>query len=193
MFIDTPRKILFIHNPKTAGMSVAKALGMCEDRPLSLSHLTSRTVRDAFLQSAWDTFYSFCFVREPIARYYSLYNYQRSVRYGVLLHQNESHRIARNYNFVEWLYFNLNAGPKSNHFGIPQSEWYAGVTKVFRFEDIAAARLELMNDLGIDLELEKRNTGRYRPLDRGSLPSEAVDAINDIDHECLDDYYTCSK
>lgn len=189
MFIDTPRRILFIHNPKTAGLAIARAIGFCEERPLGMAHLTSKVVRNALLQASWDEFYSFCFVREPVARYYSLYHYQRSVKYGLLLRENESHRIARTYNFVEWLYFNLRGGARSNHFGVPQSEWYSGVKKVFRFEDMAAASQELSRDLGIAIEFQDRNRGRYPALDRHALPADAVDAICDIDHQCITDYY----
>ena len=189
MFIDHPKKLLFIHNPKTAGLAIARAIGFCQTRPLALSHLTASSVRNAILQGSWNEFYSFCFVREPLARYYSLYHYQRSVRYGIMLEQNASHRLARTYTFTEWLYYNLNGRAVSNHFGVPQSEWYAGVTKVFRIEDMAAAQAELARDIGLDLKLEERNAGRYPPLDRKSLPADAVDAINDIDHECIADYY----
>ena len=190
MFIDTPRRILFIHNPKTAGLAIAKAIGLSESRPLGMAHLTSQVVRNAILQASWDEFYSFCFVREPVARYYSLYHYQRSVNYGLLLRENESHRIARTYNFVEWLYFNIKGGARSNHFGVPQSHWYRGVKKVFRFEDMASATDELTRDLGATFAVEMRNQGRYPPLDRNALPADAVEAICDIDHDCMTDYYT---
>lgn len=189
MFIDTSKRILFIHNPKTAGMAIARAIQFCENRPLGMSHLTSQVVRNALLQGSWDEFYSFCFVREPVARYYSLYHYQRSVKYGLLLRQNESHRIARTYSFVEWLYFNLKGGARSNHFGVPQSEWYSGVKKVFRFEDMTLAIRILAQDLGMQFDIEDRNRGRYPELDRNTLPADAVEAIYDIDHQCMADYY----
>lgn len=189
MFIDTPRRILFIHNPKTAGLAIARAIGFCEERPLGMMHLTSSVVRKALLQGAWDEFYSFCFVREPLARYYSLYHYQRSVGYGLLLGENESHRIARTYGFVEWLYFNIRGGARSNHFGIPQAHWYGGVTKVFRFEDMDTAIQQLSQDLGIALPIEERNRGRYPALDRETIPADAVQAIYEIDHQCISDHY----
>lgn len=63
---------LFIHIPKTAGTSIAKSLGFYES-----SHITIKEIEQQLNKKEFKDYYKFCFVRNPWARFLSLYNYAR--------------------------------------------------------------------------------------------------------------------
>lgn len=189
MYIDQGRKIVFIHNPKTAGRSIIKAFGFNEIGPMQLCHITSIVAIGRVLQGNWDTFYSFCFVRDPIDRYHSLYNFQRSTKYGLLLNSNFSHEIARKYDFCEWMDFNIDAPFKSNWFGLPQASWYDRVQHVFQFEAMPTALDHLSRDLKLELPTLFENTGDYVPLDRSSLTNRAKAFVYETDRQVYDRFH----
>ena len=70
LYID--EKLLFIHIPKAAGVSVHKTLfGI--DSPGH--HLTASIHKSRFSKKEWDQTFKFTFVRNPYSRLYSAYNY----------------------------------------------------------------------------------------------------------------------
>ena len=70
LYID--EKLLFIHIPKAAGVSVHKTLfGI--DSPGH--HLTASIHKSRFSEKEWDQTFKFTFVRNPYSRLYSAYNY----------------------------------------------------------------------------------------------------------------------
>lgn len=66
MIISEEPKFIFVHIPRTGGMSIKEALGRSGNMS---SH--------AFLRDApnWEDYFSFCFVRNPWSRLYSQYQY----------------------------------------------------------------------------------------------------------------------
>lgn len=70
--IDHRRKIIFIHVPKCAGTALAKALGFS-----GASHDTAAEYRDWAGPARFYGYRKVAFVRDPISRFVSLYNYAR--------------------------------------------------------------------------------------------------------------------
>lgn len=68
MPISHIHKIIFIHNPKVAGTSIASAFGMPAGHELS---------GDAYFayREWWDIYFKFAFVRNPIDRFISCFEY----------------------------------------------------------------------------------------------------------------------
>lgn len=72
--VDRNGAFIFIHVPKTAGTSIAAALGRRK-----CSHGTSRDYR-TLLGRSYDEMFSFAFVRNPWDRFMSLYRYARMLK-----------------------------------------------------------------------------------------------------------------
>jgi hypothetical protein len=92
--ISHKHKCIFIHIPKTAGMSVysffypgikfhyanpdyERLFGWCPKRKIHMQHATSKQLLETELitQEQWNTYYKFCFVRNPWDRAYSDYKW----------------------------------------------------------------------------------------------------------------------
>lgn len=75
MKISTDQKFIFVHIPKTAGVSVTSMLKGKEHQSLGLPHwhVTAMQIRDKV--ENYDEYFSFAFVRHPLDRLYSMYRY----------------------------------------------------------------------------------------------------------------------
>jgi hypothetical protein len=73
-------KSLFVHLPKTAGVSISRALYGC----LGMGHLTLADYRDLFRPRAFARMFKFTFVRNPFDRIHSAYHFLRSGGMGGL-------------------------------------------------------------------------------------------------------------
>lgn len=71
--INHEHKFIFIHIPKTAGTSVAKSLGF--QKPTA--HITAEKIKVVLNAEKFQSYFKFCFVRNPWDRFLSLYNYAR--------------------------------------------------------------------------------------------------------------------
>ena len=71
--INLEQRFIFVHIPKTAGTSIYHALGMNISHHKTLSHYKNILDRDIFAQLT-----KFAFVRHPLDRFLSLYNFARS-------------------------------------------------------------------------------------------------------------------
>ncbi|MDX1406522.1 MAG: sulfotransferase family 2 domain-containing protein [Saprospiraceae bacterium] len=71
--IDTERKFLFVHIPKTAGTSIKKALGLTPEA----SHGKYFHFRERLGPRAYRKYYKIAFVRNPWDRFLSFYLYAR--------------------------------------------------------------------------------------------------------------------
>jgi len=185
MYILNAKRIIFFHNPKTAGRSTIVGLGFPEDNGLKLSHLTPDVARKCIFQESWKSYYSFSFVRNPWDRMVSLYEYHRSLEYGIFQRMNSSHALARSYTFDEWILINHKRLKRSNWFGVPQSDWTRGVSKVFRFEDYVSATQELLNILGEPRSIEHLNKSVRRGYAEYYLREETVDIVRSIDIDTI--------
>lgn len=73
--VNHEKKIIFVHNPKVAGTSLRKLLGLKGD----ISHFTPGLLAPKKL---WEEYFVIVAVREPIERLISSYNYHTSDRYS---------------------------------------------------------------------------------------------------------------
>jgi hypothetical protein len=76
-YVQLKRGFVFIHVPKTAGTSLNKALGLNAPLGLANSHLRARNVVPVLKRVA-PSVISVAFVRNPYARFVSLYNFARA-------------------------------------------------------------------------------------------------------------------
>lgn len=182
MLILHENSFVFIHNPKTAGMSIIHALIGKNYPPNPMSHLHSEVIIDRIFQSKWAEMESVCLVRDPVDRYYSLYNFHRSINYGIISHNSFSHQIAVRYTFEEWVEFNLRSDIKSVWFGIPQDRWWSRVKFVLPFEDIGSSISKISEVIGRPINVPHINqTGKKEKLE--DLPVNLLDGIWKIDTE----------
>ncbi|NCP14056.1 MAG: sulfotransferase family protein [Sphingomonadales bacterium] len=160
MYLDHPKKLVFVHNPKTAGRSIVRLLRLDDADSFRFAHVYASTIRSKFLQDDWDQFFSFCVVRNPWERYVSLYKFQRSPMYAAMLRNNLSSLIAGRFGLNDWIEYNAMSEAKANWFGIDQKRWWEGVTTVFRFEDIEAAMQELAARFGSTVAVPHENASK---------------------------------
>lgn len=73
--VNEERKIVFVHNPKVAGTSLRRLLGLKGD----ISHFTPGLLVPKKL---WEDYFVIVAVREPVERLVSSYNYHTSERYN---------------------------------------------------------------------------------------------------------------
>lgn len=180
-------RIIFTHVPKTAGTSIASALGRRIDGSFSLSHFTpDEAIREIF-QESWSDFYSFAVVRNPWERYISLYNYQKSGLYAARVGLNHSHRIATALSFTEWMTFNINSRLRSNWFGVPQEGWCNGVTEVFQMENLNELQKVLELKLRRSLVLSNLNSSEGMRSE-ASFTRESLEFIASVDSRTIERY-----
>lgn len=72
LLIDHNKKFIFIHIPKTGGTSIARALNI-----VPKGHITTNQVKKIIHNDIYESYFKFCFVRNPIDRFISLYKYAR--------------------------------------------------------------------------------------------------------------------
>lgn len=77
--IDTERKFIFIHIPKTAGSAVT--ITLFPELKEKWGTYKGHFLPDEYDQETWDSFFSFCFIRNPWDRMVSLYHYWNDGKY----------------------------------------------------------------------------------------------------------------
>jgi hypothetical protein len=187
MYVDNATKIIFFHNPKTAGRSIVVGLGFVEDVHHKLVHFDPKNARQCIFQDAWNNFFSFCFVRNPWDRLVSLYEYHRSVEYGIFQRMNESHQLARRYNFDEWVCINVNATKRkrSNWFGIPQTLWIDGITAVYKFEEYDEAFRSIAQRMGKNVatpHINRSSRSHYRDY---YMKDDTIEVVANVDADII--------
>ncbi|WP_156502156.1 sulfotransferase family 2 domain-containing protein [Erythrobacter sp. HI0063] len=189
MFFDHPNRVIFIHNPKTGGRSIAKLFDFDDSEPFRFAHISPVVIRKKFFQSDWNNFFSFCFVRNPWRRYVSLYNFQRSATYAAMMNNNFSSTIARHFLLNEWIEYNTLSPQKANWFGVDQKLWWSGVTKAFRFEEIDRAHSELAHKFNLSNFLPHENASPLSESpDVDRLSDRSKDIIAELDRETIDEF-----
>ncbi|MBD2840968.1 sulfotransferase family 2 domain-containing protein [Erythrobacter rubeus] len=189
MFFDHPKSLIFVHNPKTGGRSIIKFLGLDDSEPFRFAHAPSELIRKKFFQSDWDKFFSFAFVRNPWERYASLYRFQRSPAYAAMMGNNFSAVIAARFDLNEWVEFNARSETKSNWFGMDQQLWWRGVSKVYRFDQLAEAREALANRFGTTGALPHENsTPSHRGMGSADFTDRSMSIIADLDRATIEEF-----
>lgn len=179
MYILHRNRIVFVHVPKAGGTSIAAALGVEQNKAFLLAHATAEEVIELIFQDDWADFYSFAVVRNPWARYRSLYRYHRSGRYAALLGRNLSHQLASTLTIDDWFDYNIDSHFKSNWFGVPQSRWTEHVTDVFQLERLEDLVDRLESRLGRRIKIPRLN---HATGSRGEkLGKRAIEYIAEVD------------
>lgn len=172
MFFDHPKRLIFVHNPKTGGRSIIKLLELDDSESFRFAHMSCDIIRNKIVQNDWDKFFSFCVVRNPWRRYVSLHNFQRSPAYAAMMGNNLSSNLAGRFELNDWIEYNALSPQKANWFGIDQKRWWSGVTKVYRFEELEAAHIELSRKFDLNAPLPHENASP-------PMPQDGFDALND--------------
>ena len=166
--ISNKYKFIFIHVPKTAGLSVLAGLDpFCDEEQLHYGHP---------LQSAYykllnaDDYYQFTFIRNPFARLVSTYSY---IRAGGMCPPDKElrDRLHLTRKTFKQFVLDLNVLESGVHF-LPQLSFInvcAASVNIFRFEN-------LQNDFNI-------------ACDKIGIPQQQLLHTNKSDHKHYTEYY----
>lgn len=99
MPIDSKRKILFIHIPKTGGSSIENALNLHPNQVTDakeylsgtgkhLQHLTYNEICSLKSKDEIFNFNKFCIIRNPIDRFYSEFRWRKKIRHPIVENRN---------------------------------------------------------------------------------------------------------
>lgn len=158
MYVDQSRKLIFIHNPKTAGMSIVRSFNFPSTGfPNKFNHTRPAEAIAFIFQQSWSSFYSFCFVRNPWDRIASLYFFHKSDHYAKIAGPNLSHQRAKALGFTEWMNVNIKERHKSLWFGLPQTEWSNSVSEIFMFERLDETIPRIAATFSFDWDGSKEN------------------------------------
>lgn len=186
MYVDQSRKLIFIHNPKTAGMSIVRSFGFPSTGfPNRFNHTRPQEAITWIFQQTWASYYSFCFVRNPWDRLVSLYHFQRSDAYARIAGPNLSHHRAKVLDFAQWMDSNIAERHKSLWFGVPQADWSYLVSETFRYEDLDLALPRIATTFGLDWDGATANQTphpHYRTV--FTIPAH-IDFVARLDHETI--------
>jgi|10_taG_2_1085330.scaffolds.fasta_scaffold00597_21 hypothetical protein len=152
MIISPKYKFVFCHIPKTGGTSVDFALrgyGLsCGKADLNFrseeadksGHSTLEDLRESNIlsQEDFNSYFKFCFFRDPWARLVSSYEYRRSERWRLT---HPERRLALIRSFKDWV--KLTIAPKKNEFSWAQQfPWVRDkdgnllADKIYQFENL---------------------------------------------------------
>jgi len=169
--IDHEKKLVFIHNPKTGGTSIAQTLG---SRDYNIrNHASLRKISK--IDPKTEPYFKFCFVRNPWDRLWSLYCYyvERSVKYDSFLVDLD---------FNSWVlegcltFFN-------GYLGYSQLDWMIneqgdiGVDFIGRFERLEKDFTYLANKFGYNSNLPHRRVKRETKPYQEVYNDKAVDYV----------------
>ena len=137
MVVSRHHGFVFVHNPKTGGVSITKALKeACPDAMVDVAGRHSYDVRN------FPDLYSFSFVRNPYTRMVSAYEFFKQRPHAIW------HRHVLNRSFREWLH----QGPNPTWFEL-QSQFADGCSFVGRFERLAEDFSRVCEELGLAAKL----------------------------------------
>ncbi len=185
MYVSQDRKLVFFHNPRTAGQSIAAMLGFEVEGRGKFSHMTAVDAKSRIFQDEWPNFFTVSLVRNPWDRMVAIYRYQRSIEFGLNSPFADVHRSARLYEFGDWLILNKLGQIDSDWFRVPQTMWTQDTTKTYKFENIEDCAKELRRRFHLETDLP-RGTGLNRPDYRTNYPTQKeVDIVNELDSETI--------
>lgn len=176
MIISLSKKFIFIHNPKTAGSSVQKALQFWDDG----KHLKRKTKHETFLQLKerdvldLSNFFIFGFVRNPWDRFSSFFHFlkKHNDRFPEFNFIHDVNQLAQNIT-EPWL---------CDRYSIKsQEEYFDDSVTIGRYENLFQDFDRITRRIGINAKLPKLNTSikhNYRQL------------FNKEGKQIIQDYYT---
>ena len=153
-------KTIFIHIPKTAGISVVLSL---YGGKVSMSHTRLRMFRILLTEEEFDSFYKFAFVRHPVDRLISAYHFLKAG--GVTSYDRDfaDSQLAPYNDFSSFVRGWLSPASAYTyvHF-VPQHDFVTvrgklGVDFIGRFENLAEDYEHIRQATGMGVPLEKYN------------------------------------
>ena len=118
MLISHKYKYIYIHIPKTGGISIKDALQGTYDKVLSkriMQHATLSEVERLIESKRFNRYFKFCFIRNPWDWYVSMFHYIKNT-------PHKDHKIAKNRSFKEFLEWVRDVGSKRKI--APVGWWY---------------------------------------------------------------------
>lgn len=189
MPIDTMKKILFIHIPKTGGSSVEKALNLhphqVQDAFVSLSgtgkhlqHLTFKQINELDRKAEVNACKKFCIIRNPIDRFGSEFRWRKKIGHPLTKDMNEA-------DFAEHLYKLKINGDLHNecHFRYQSDYFYInGVpspdVEVFRLEEgMEKVEAWINSSFGLDISVSHSNATN---LNKAPLAANVKDIVKEV-------------
>jgi hypothetical protein len=183
VFVNQRHKVLFFHNPKTAGRSLFQTFGFSEGENIRLSHFYPEEAKTTIFQETWGDYWKFAFVRNPWDRYVSLYEFHKQSPY-IAKYNWKSQQIARAYSFREWMFYNRNRFIFATWWGDPQSLWWKGMDCVFKFEELDTAVEEISKHLPPIQPLMHDNATVRKPY-QDYYNKDLVGIVAEIDRETI--------
>lgn len=180
-------KLLFVHIPKSAGISIHKSLFKIN----SPGHFTSGSAcKERFTDQEWKQLYKFTFVRNPYTRLYSAYNYLATGGRQTKLDKKYQEELNSYTNFEDFVLKGLKSAINKEilHF-IPQMKLITDdkdnliVDFIGKFENLEddIKKLSKKTPKKIPIELEFHNKGKKRITDyREVYTDEMIQVIEEV-------------
>lgn len=181
------KRIIFIHIPKAAGLSLYNALFNKD----SFGHKTIRRYEDLMTPNEFDKCYKFTFVRNPYDRIHSAFYYLKAEGRGRPIdidYSNELRNVATFEEFIlDWL--NVDNLYKMEHFS-PQTFYLKDIKNEINFDFIGKFE-NIENDfrvvakvLKVDEELSFLNKGKsIRSSFEDEYSKQMINVVNELYHE----------
>ncbi|MEM7239723.1 MAG: sulfotransferase family 2 domain-containing protein, partial [Pseudomonadota bacterium] len=172
---------LFVHIPKTAGISLGRALFGC----FTGGHMTMLDYQLAFSADEIERFFTFTFVRNPWDRVVSSYCYLKAGGRNPADAADAARIVAPHRDFDTFVRAYLGSGrePRQKHF-IPQHRFLAAtgggpplVDFIGRFERLEGDFATVCERLDIENRLDRENATGSRPADYRSLYTDQTAEI----------------
>jgi len=135
VIVNHKHRLIFLHVPKTAGMSVIRQLaqaGVDNDITKLPPHTQAQHLKELLGSEIWNSYFKFAVVRHPLDRMVSAYHFfdQKSYSHG--------RRKLKFIGFPEYVEQLRTRGRRDNIF-MPQARFlHPGVDQVCRFESLEA-------------------------------------------------------
>jgi len=192
MVVDYGRKILFCHNPKTAGTSIEKfmsGIGGTSHEDLDIyKHIRFRQIRDLWGNEEYEKYLSFSVIRIPASRLFSKYFFVRRA-----FPKSEEAKMSNKLNFDDWVNWLIDNGKV-----LAQSEFFTDYdgssilcNYIIRFENLIEDLEHMSSNEGLDIGWELPMLIVSKPNDRffyEELSKDTIEKINKTFHKDVELY-----
>jgi len=204
--ISYKKKFIFIHIPKTGGLSVRRCLRpLVDEQNFSISgHSTIETL-EKFLsrrKKECSNYFRFAFIRDPVDRLISAFHFLQNG--GINKYDKEwSEKLGlKKYSFEEFVLSKLDKLTLKKdlapvHF-LQQVYFISGSSfpiNLFKFENLKESMLYILSFLGVEpslLKMQHANRGKYNKNINRHLDNHIVNKIKEIYPEDFELYYSCN-
>lgn len=183
--INFRRKYIFVHIPKTGGVSIERSLSPHIDYCLHIgAHKNIHEHREGLPRYDFDKFFKFCFVRNPWDRAFSLYSFWRNQKSSDKFYEWDSKQVnvCKRLKFKEFLLRIKQGMPtlcRRPHVK-SQYSFTKGVDFIGRFENIDEDYSKVRDALNLPpLKLPHLNKSQHKHYSR-AYDEESIQLVNDI-------------